>query len=102
MSKVKYRRRKKSNRIGMLSVSLVVLIIIGVFSVKSLELQTKAQGYRYKEAKLTKQLEAETDRSQELREREKYMQTKKFIEEYAEEKLGLVYPNEIIFKSRDK
>lgn len=86
----------------MLSVSLVVLIIIGVFSVKSMELQTKAQEYRYKETKLAKQIAAENDRTQELKELEKYMQTKKFIEEYAEEKLGLVYPNEIIFKSKEK
>ena len=41
----------------------------------------------------------ELDRQRSLQNREKYTQTKKFVEEYAKEKLGLIYPNEVVFKA---
>ena len=44
-------------------------------------------------------IEAEKDRTQDIEEQRKYMQTKKYVEEVAREKLGLVYPNETIYKA---
>ena len=41
----------------------------------------------------------EKDRTQDIEEQRKYMQTKKYVEEVAREKLGLVYPNETIYKA---
>ena len=41
---------------------------------------------------------SEEARSAEIEEYGKYTQTKKFVEEVAKEKLGLVYEGEIIFK----
>ena len=41
-------------------------------------------------------------RSEEIAEFERYTQTRKYIEDTAREKLGLVYPGEIIFKNEDK
>ena len=41
---------------------------------------------------------AEQERSDFLTERRAYMQTTRYIEEMAREKLGLVYPDEIIFR----
>lgn len=102
MSRVKNRRRKKSNRVGMLSVSIIVIMIVGIFSVKSIELQAKEEEYQYKVDKLKQQVTKEQNDAEDLKEQEKYMQTKKFVEEYAQEKLGLVYPNEIIFKTKEK
>ena len=40
----------------------------------------------------------EQARTEEIKEYEKYTQTKKYVEEIAKNKLGLVYEGEIIFK----
>ena len=40
-------------------------------------------------------------REEEIAEYEKYTQTKKYVEEVAKEKLGLVYEGEIIFKDEN-
>ena len=50
---------------------------------------------------LSEQIAAEEERSSEIEEYRKYTQTKKFAEEYAKEKLGLVYKDEILFKQED-
>lgn len=54
-----------------------------------------------REAALTAQIEAEQKRALEIEEYEKYTETRKYIEEIAKDKLGLVYPGEIIFKNED-
>ena len=51
-----------------------------------------------KEKLLVPKKELSEERKAELEEYEKYVQTKKYVEEVAREKLGLVYENEIIFK----
>ena len=44
------------------------------------------------------QIKAEEKRAEEVKEYEAYVQTDEYIKETAEDKLGLVNPNEIIFK----
>ena len=69
---------------------LSVCILLGVMFVES---------YEAREAALEADIEAEKDRNQDIEEQRKYMQTKKYVEEVAREKLGLVYPNETIYKA---
>lgn len=95
------RRRKKQNRFGVLSISAVVLMLLVVVSIKSVELNAKNEQYIQKEAQLLKERDAQLDRQKELEEYAKYVQTKKYIEEVAKEKLGLVYDDEIIFKEKN-
>ena len=40
------------------------------------------------------------ERDEKLKEYSKYVKTKKYIEEVAREKLGLIYEDEIIFKAK--
>ena len=54
-----------------------------------------------KEEMLQEQIEAEKQRSEEIDEFEKYTKTKKYIEDVAREKLGLVYEDEIIIQTED-
>ncbi|MCI9333955.1 MAG: hypothetical protein HFI98_04245 [Lachnospiraceae bacterium] len=46
-------------------------------------------------------MEAEQKRAQEIDEFEKYTHTKKYVEEVARDKLGLVYEGEILFKNEN-
>lgn len=94
-------RKKRQNRLGMFLVMTVVLMMLLVVTVKSVELKAKQSSYQQKEQLLTEQIEAEEDRKEEIAEYEKYTKTKKYIEEVAKDKLGLVYDGEIIFKSEN-
>ncbi|MCR4756655.1 MAG: septum formation initiator family protein [Butyrivibrio sp.] len=101
-TRARYKRRRSQNRAGIIWASFVVLILVTVVSIKSVGLMKKAKEYETKEAALQQQIEQEMARSEEIAEFERYTQTRKYIEDTAREKLGLVYPGEIIFKNEDK
>ena len=94
-------RKKRQNKFGMFLVSVVVIMLMVVVAVKSVELREKKAFYAQKEQTLLEQIEAETKRSEEIDEYEKYTQTKKYIEDVAKDRLGLVYEGEIIFKDEN-
>lgn len=86
---------------GMFLVTTVVLMMLLVVTVKSVELREKRATYMAKEEALQQEIESEEARSEDIAEYEKYTQTKKYVEEVAKEKLGLVYQGEIIFKDEN-
>ncbi len=92
-------RKKRQNRLGMMLVSFVVLIIMAVILFKGRELKEKQAEYRQKEAMLQTQIDEEHERKRKLTDYEKYTKTDKFVEEIAKEKLGLLYEDEILFRS---
>ncbi len=94
-------RKKRHNKFGMFLVTTVVAMMLIVVAIKSIELQQKLEAYQAKEQQLQEQIEAEQERTKEIEEYEKYTQTKKYIEEVAKDKLGLVHEDEIIFKEGD-
>ena len=100
-TRARYKRRRLRNRAGIVWASIVVLILVTVVSVKSIGLMQKAREYQEKEEQIQQQIEYETQRSEEIAEFERYTETRKYIEDTAKEKLGLVYPGEIIFKNTD-
>lgn len=92
-------KRKRSNRAAMVGITVVVALLLCGLFLQGMRLQEKAEVYAAKEAQLEADIEAENERTQEIEDQKKYMQTKKFVEEVAREKLGLVYPNETIYKA---
>ncbi|MBE5823151.1 MAG: septum formation initiator family protein [Butyrivibrio sp.] len=100
-TRARYKRRRFQNRAGIVWASIVVLILVTVVSIKSIGLLQKAREYQAREQALEEQIEYETQRSDEIAEYERYTETRKYIEDTAKEKLGLVYPGEIIFKNSD-
>lgn len=95
-------RKRRQNKFGMFLVSIVVIMLMVVVAVKSRELEEKKATYQKREAELLEQIAAEEQRAEEIAEYEKYTQTKKYIEDIAKEKLGLVYEGEIVFKDENK
>ena len=94
-------RKKKQNSLAMLLVLMVVFVMMVVVFVNSRSLKTKLANYKQREATLSEQIEQEKQRAEEIEEFEKYTKTKKYIEEIAREKLGLVYEDEIIIQTED-
>ena len=83
---------------GMLLVTTVVVMMLIVVMVEGIERTKKRETYMAREEVLMQAIEAEQARTEEIKEYEKYTQTKKYVEEIAKNKLGLVYEGEIIFK----
>lgn len=97
-----YRRKKKrSGRIGGISIVFMLIILLGALGVKGLELRQQNEEYKKQEEALKADLEEEKIRAREIEELSKYVQTKQYVEQVAKEKLGLIYKDETIFKKKE-
>lgn len=94
-------RRVRHSRPSVFAITIIVGLLLTVISVDSKSLLEKEKALEERETQLTAELEAEQARTEELDEFEKYTKTKKYAEEMAKKKLGLVHENEIIFKTED-
>lgn len=97
-------RRQKSvlyrHRKSMMIIGAVLGLLMGVAGVGSVRLYARNESYKEQEAELEAQIEEAKKRSEEVKAYEEYVKTDEYIKDVAEEKLGLVDPNEIIFKPR--
>ncbi len=94
-------RKKRQNRLAMTMIMVVVAMLLLVVGIKSVELKAKQEQYAEREAALMRQIEDEMKRTEEIEEYKKYTKTKKYAEEVAKDKLGLVHDGEIIFKEKE-
>jgi cell division protein DivIC len=92
-------RRILQHRLSIILISCVVVVLSGVLYVASSSLRKKNENYKAQEMELEKQLEEANAQSEEIDEREEYVGSDKYIEDVAKDKLGLVYPNEILFQA---
>lgn len=99
--RTRMRRKRRQNKSAVLYIALISLMLLGVMSVQILSLYGRKQSYQMKEQELQTQLESEQQRQAELEEYEDYVTTEEYIEQTAKTKLGLVNPNEIIFKEKE-
>ncbi len=99
--KMKRRKRKYRNRAAIIGISSVALLLLGILFIQGIRLQARASRYAEREEELTQQIAEEEQRTEEIEELRKYMQTDRYVEEVARDKLGLVYPDEKIFKPEE-
>lgn len=98
----KIRRRKNLRRhLSSFAIAGVVVLMLIFVSVAGLSLRVQNANKQQRIEELEAQIAAEEKKSEEIEEYSKYVQTKKYAEEVAKEKLGLVYEDEIIFKAED-
>lgn len=99
------KRRKKStrrqSRLASMFIIVAVIVVCAASLFKISDLYNESRELTYTEKALETKLEqTELDR-QELEAREQYMKTKQYIEDVAKEKLGLVYPDEIVIRPEE-
>ena len=94
------RRRRNSNRRGMVCISAIVGVLLITLAFQSRKLEAKNVLYTQQLAQVNGQLASEKERTQEIENMEEYMKTDEYVEEMAR-KMGLVYPDEVIFKPED-
>lgn len=95
------RRMNRRKRMGYRLIVLTVMCLLVTGFYAKHRLQRKNEAYQKQEEELMAQIEEEEARTQEIEELSKYVQTKKYVEEVAKERLGLVYPDEILFKAKE-
>lgn len=95
------RTRRRQSRLGMLLVFVAMVVVAAASTVRAFSLNDKSRELAVTETSLEQELAAVQQQSIELENREKYMQTKKYIEDEAKDKLGLVYPDEIVIKPNE-
>lgn len=95
--KVAY-RKKMQNRFSMFLVMLVVVLLLVIVGVRGMQINARLESLKTQAAQVESQISKEQKRTEEIKEYEKYTQTKMFYEEIAKKILGLVYEDEIIFK----
>lgn len=96
-------KRRKSlalqHKLSVLLISCVIVMLAVILSVGSISLHEKNKNYKAQEAELEAQLAKEEARAEEIDELEEYVGTDEYVEDVAKEKLGLIYPNEILFRA---
>ena len=93
-------RKKQSNKLGIFTIVTIVIIFIVAIQIQNKKLGDKLEGLKEEDQYYAELIQEENDRTVELEEKAKYVKTKAYIEEAAK-KLGLVYPDEIIFKPKE-
>lgn len=98
------RRKKSKKKTARRSLALLFLMLI-LFTVIAgshiITSRRKLKELEVKEAKLVEQRDEQLELREELEERAVYVKTKAYVEEMAK-KLGLVYPDEVIFKPEEE
>lgn len=90
-------RRSKRFGVHVIAFAIFCLLIVASFG----RLRQKNMAYQQREEELMALIEQEEEREKEIEELRKYVQTKKYAEEVAKERLGLVYEDEILFKATE-
>jgi len=93
----KRKKLEKSNRIGALIIALLLLTFGVVIWSRISVANDRINNLDQQIQDLEDQYQEQKERAISLEERKVYVQTKKYIEDVAKQ-LGLVYPDEIIYK----
>ena len=93
--------KKKKRKNGLKIIAVAVLVLFAVITYSSVELKAEMRALEKREAELKEELQTEQERSEELEDKKAHMQTVRYIEEIARKVLGLVYPDEVIFRPKD-
>lgn len=87
------------NKAGKICIGMILMMFVTVMSVQIYRVHQKDVEKIALEQELREQLQYEQDRKVELEEYQKYIQSKKYIEEQAQSRLSLLYDNQIIFRT---
>lgn len=94
----KQRKRILHHKQSMLMISGVMLLLVVVLTVGGMSLKAKNEAYQEQQDELQSQIDEAKERAEEIDDLEKYVGSDSYTEEMAREKLGLVYPDEIVLE----
>lgn len=101
--KAKRMRNKKVRAIlGFIAIAGVIIVLAIIFLESKRITTAKNKEYDRTIQELQAEIKTQQLRSEELVKKREYTTTREYIEGIAKNKLGLVYPNEIVFHAEDK
>ncbi len=83
----------------MLLIAVIVALLLISMYIMSAGVKSKINAYAAANEELQTEILEELERAEEIENLPEYIQSDEYIERTAREKFGLVYPDEIIFKS---
>ncbi|MCD7744514.1 MAG: septum formation initiator family protein [Lachnospiraceae bacterium] len=92
------RKPSKSNRVGMYSIAVIVMILLVGLLVQSQSLRAKNAEYVTQIADLEQEIQDEEVRAEEIEDLAEYLNSDEYVEKLAREKLGLVYDDDVIYR----
>ena len=95
------RKKEKVHIVFCLGMAVVVGLLAIVLFVGGRSIAAQNEKDAATLEKLEAEIESESERTEELEEYGKYVNTMQYYEEVAREKLGLIYEDEKVFKSED-
>ena len=90
----------RENRRGMILIIVVVCILFIALAVKCRTLTDRNDTYARQIETLEQKITEEKGRSENIETFRNYTHTNAYVEKVAREKLGLVYPDEVIFQTK--
>ena len=90
------KKRRSKHKGSMKIITLIVLVLCGVFGVFTWQNTQKSEQYALVQENLQQQIDDEEENQKAIEEQAEYQK----IEDLAREKLGLVHEDEIIFKKK--
>ena len=90
----------RRNSRSMVLITLIVLCFVLTLGVLKFSLKRKEATYLKQGQLLEEQIKQEEARADELNELEEYMNSDRYVEDTAMEKLGMAYPDDILLKTR--
>lgn len=100
VSRVSKSKKKNDNRGMIVGISLVGIMLCAILLVQTFNAYGTLSDLKKQKKELTQEYNDQLELSDELKEKEDYVKTDEYIEEMAR-KMGLVYPDEVIFKPED-
>ena len=94
------KKRRSKHKGSMKIITLIVLVLCGVFGVFTWQNTQKSEQYALVQENLQQQIDDEEENQKAIEEQAEYQKTDAYIEDLAREKLGLVHEDEIIFKKK--
>lgn len=95
-----YAETTNDNRYGKIFIVICSFLFVIIMSAQITRVYKRDVECDVQLNSLNEQLRCEEERQSYLQEYEKYVQSEQYIEDIAKSKLGLVYPNEIIFREQ--
>lgn len=95
-----YGKKKKTHKAAMIMILFMVMFFCGTLYISNRSSKEELEELNKQKDRLEAQIADEEKRTLELEELKVYVKTMKYVEEKAKE-LGLVYPDEIIYKPKN-
>lgn len=96
----KYQRKNRINRKAKIGISCMVAALVAILSVQCVRLYEKNSQYKVQKVQLQAELDEEQQRTKDLENKQKYVESDQNTEDTAKSKLGMVKNNEIVFKEK--